>query len=60
MMKLYEKIWLRYVRERIKKKGFHKSLMVMTTFKAQFTDGVTATMLIGHTGVVKNPCRVYI
>ena len=26
--------------------------MVMTAFKAHFTDGVTAAMLIGHTGVV--------
>ena len=34
--------------------------MVMTAFKAHFTDGVTAAMLIGHTGVVTNPCRMYI
>ena len=29
--------------------------MVMDSFKAHFTDGVTAAMLIGHTGVVKVP-----
>ena len=49
MMIWYEKLWLRYVRER-KKKGFHKA-----AFKANFTDGVAAAMLIGHTGVVKAP-----
>ena len=40
------------MRERGKELGFPKSLMVMDTFKAQFTDDLTSTMLAGHTGVV--------
>ena len=34
MMVWYEKIQLRYVRERTKEIGFHKSLMVIEAFKA--------------------------
>ena len=54
----YEKIWLRYVRERKKEKGFPKSLRIMDAFKAHFKDEVPA-MLVGHAGVV-SLCRMYI
>ena len=55
MMVWYEKIWLRYVRERTKEIGFQKSLMVLDAFKAHFTDDIAAAMSIGHTGVAKVP-----
>ena len=42
-------------RKRKKETGFHKSLMVMNTFKVHSTDDVSAAMLNGHTGVVKVP-----
>ena len=42
-------------RKRKKETGFHKSLMVMNTFKVHSTDDVSAAMLSGHTGVVKVP-----
>lgn len=50
----YEKIWLRYVRERAKEISIHKFLMVMDTFKAHFKDHVAA-LLNGQTRVVKVP-----
>ena len=56
MMVWYEKIWLRYVRERAKEIGFQNFLMVMDAFKAHFTDNVAA-IFTGHTGFVKVPAR---
>ena len=55
MIVWYETIWLRYIRKRTKEIGFHKSLNVMDAFKAHFTEDAAATMLIGHTGIVKVP-----
>ena len=40
--------------KRTKEIGFHKTLMAMDLFKAHFMDDV-ATMLIGHTSLVKVP-----
>ena len=41
--------------ERTKKIGFHKSLMVMDAFKAHIMKSIAATMLNGHTSIVKVP-----
>ena len=38
MMLWYDKIWLTYVRRRVKEIGFYMSLMVMNAFKVYFID----------------------
>ena len=50
-----QKRWLAYVYPKAKEMNFSKSFMVMGAFKAHFTDGVKAAMLVDDTGSIQVP-----